>query len=113
MLPGPVDWNGCMPKPTDHCRLKVKFSQDQFMLVCLQDGAEVRVEGFGLPLTNTSHPSEDWNLRNKPIVGNTTLVDIIQQRHSTFVVGSPDRVTDEPWSETQMPPFSVPIYLRA
>ncbi|EEU35956.1 uncharacterized protein NECHADRAFT_49645, partial [Fusarium vanettenii 77-13-4] len=75
-----------------------------FVQVWLQDGSEVGVEGYGLPFSNPSHPSEGWLNRLEPIVGDKTLVDIIDQRHFTFVVHKPCDVLRRDWHENEMPP---------
>ncbi|KAI8713767.1 hypothetical protein NCS52_01222200 [Fusarium sp. LHS14.1] len=75
-----------------------------FVQVWLQDGSEVGVEGYGLPFSNPGHPSEGWLNRLEPIVEGKTLVDIIDQRHFTFVVHKPCDVLRRDWHENEMPP---------
>lgn len=44
---------------------------------------------FGLPYFNDGHVSEEWLLRNKAIIGTTTLLDILKQKRFRFVVSTP------------------------
>ncbi|RSM00399.1 hypothetical protein CEP52_009151 [Fusarium oligoseptatum] len=77
--------------------------------VSLQPGSEVTVEGYGLPLANPGHPSEGWLNKLEPIVGDKTLVNILEQREFTFVVHKPSDVLRRDWNEDQLPPpFSYP-----
>lgn len=77
--------------------------------VSLHPGSEVAVEGYGLPFANPDHPREGWLNRLEPIVGDKTLVDILNQRDFTFIVHKPSDVLRRDWNEDQLPPpFSYP-----
>ncbi|KAH8894849.1 hypothetical protein GQ53DRAFT_820525 [Thozetella sp. PMI_491] len=54
--------------------------------VDLQSGADVSVEGFGLPFANTSHPSNGWINEAVPIIADVTLVGLLRQRSFVFVI---------------------------
>lgn len=108
-----VDRQGSyQPIPTTALRLNVKFPRDlayfdfepidgsrreliakpagdmSVVKVCLKEGAEVDVKGFGLPFANPGHPAEAWLEYPElaPVVGTKTLLSILLQRQFTFIV---------------------------
>ena len=46
----------------------------------LHPGAEFKIEGYGMPFANPGHPSHMWINHEARIVGDLTLVDLLQQR---------------------------------
>ncbi|KAL6407075.1 hypothetical protein AUP68_09901 [Ilyonectria robusta] len=100
------------PIPTTALRLSVEFPRDlayfefepiddgrreliakpvgemSVVKVYLKEGAEVDVEGFGLPFANPGHPAEAWLEYPDiaPVVGTKTLLSILLQRQFTFIV---------------------------
>ncbi|KAK0756460.1 hypothetical protein N5P37_010932 [Trichoderma harzianum] len=76
--------------------------------VYLKEGTYVTVKGFGIPFYHLDHPSDGWINHNEPIVGDMTLVDIIEQRKFSFVVASGDRVLEKYWSQELPGPFRYP-----
>ncbi|KAK4149095.1 P-loop containing nucleoside triphosphate hydrolase protein [Chaetomidium leptoderma] len=78
--------------------------------VRFNDGAQVKVDGFGMPFKNQEDPDvEGWINRNEPIVEGITLLDFLAQRTFCFVfVASPSTMAKE-WDDTRLPPpFSYP-----
>ncbi|KAK4150791.1 P-loop containing nucleoside triphosphate hydrolase protein [Chaetomidium leptoderma] len=78
--------------------------------VRLLEGAQVKVDGFGMPFANFENPEvERWVNGNEPIVAGTTLLDLVQKTEfHVLVLESPVDVQRK-WSEEHLPPpFSYP-----
>ena len=52
----------------------------------LHPGAEFKIEGYGMPFANPGLPSHAWVNDEAPIVGNLTLLDLLQQRRLVLFV---------------------------
>lgn len=76
--------------------------------VHLKDGSRVKVLGFGKPFAHPGNPSDGWLRHQKPIIGQRTLVDIIQQRDFVFIVAGPRDKLEATWNSPLPPPFSYP-----
>ncbi|KAK3327407.1 putative DNA helicase [Cercophora scortea] len=131
-LDGAID-NG-ISMPSRQHRINIKFPRDGFMRVIrpidddatkarfpafkknlsllkiiLEDGAQVKVDGFGMPFANPGHPREGWLIRGDPVVDNFTLLDILQQRTFFVVAEGKSDYLNAAWSEDALPPpFSYP-----
>ncbi|KAM0299777.1 hypothetical protein ACHAPM_007003 [Fusarium culmorum] len=109
-----VDYRLRTPVPCKFRRLVVKFPREvevtfrvateegisklpegkasmSWVEVVLKKGAKVSVEGFGLPYANVNHPAHEWlqHPDSAPVVGDKTLLDILQQEKFTFIVSEP------------------------
>lgn len=77
--------------------------------VCLDGNTDVVVEGFPMPFANPGHISEDWLLNFKLIVGQHTLLDILQHDRFTFIVPQFKDVVEAQFYEAKLPPpFAYP-----
>ncbi|KAL6798046.1 P-loop containing nucleoside triphosphate hydrolase protein [Trichoderma sp. SZMC 28012] len=76
--------------------------------VYLREGTRVMVKGYGKPFANPDHPSHGWMNQNEPVVGDSTLVDILEQRNFSFVVVTGDLVLAKHWSQELPGPFRYP-----
>ncbi|KAL6699417.1 P-loop containing nucleoside triphosphate hydrolase protein [Trichoderma pleuroticola] len=88
--------------------------------VYLKEGTRVVVKGYGKPFANYGHPSHGWMNHNEPIVGNSTLIDIIEQRNFSFVLPGPFRYPygeEHSWSleryDEQLPRNRGPQFVPA
>ncbi len=74
------------------------------------DTAEVTVDGFGRPFANAGDVEvEGWVNDGKPILGNHTLVDLLQAKDFFVVVAFNAKDTEKEWDEARMPPsFAYP-----
>ncbi|KAI5464674.1 hypothetical protein BGZ63DRAFT_451852 [Mariannaea sp. PMI_226] len=102
----------CQILPLTDCpRLLARFpgakTNSSVVKVALREGFS-EVEGFGLPFANPGHPSEAWLNHNGPIVGTTTLLDIVEQREFTFVVFYPTVQLGRDWAQGDLKSFSYP-----
>ncbi|KAH7161858.1 putative DNA helicase [Dactylonectria macrodidyma] len=123
------------PQQTDKLRIMVRFPRGKFSRtvspldechfhrfpgskrgltvvdVSIEGGAEVEVDGFGLPFANSGHPSQAW-LRHPAttaVVSDYTLLDVIQQRSFTFVVDHDPTDVPRSWNPAfYPPPFTLP-----
>jgi hypothetical protein len=74
--------------------------------VTLEKYAPVSVQGFGMPYSNPGHPAEDW-LRypaSTTVMGGLTLLDIIQQRHFSFLAARIESNMATRWSVASLAP---------
>ncbi|RBA17465.1 hypothetical protein FPRO05_02189 [Fusarium proliferatum] len=74
--------------------------------VFLGNNAPVSVQGFGMPYSNPGHPAEDW-LRytaSTTVIGGLSLLDIIQQRHFSFLAAQPEKTMMARWSVASLAP---------
>ncbi|KAF5539312.1 DNA helicase [Fusarium napiforme] len=74
--------------------------------VVLGKDAQVSVQGFGMPYSNPGHPAEDW-LRypaSTTVMGGLTLLDIIQQRHFSFLAARIESAMATRWSVASLAP---------
>ncbi|KAH7205902.1 hypothetical protein DER44DRAFT_884002 [Fusarium oxysporum] len=74
--------------------------------VFLGKNAEVSVKGFGMPYSNPGHPAEGW-LRSPDsttVLDGMCLLDIIRQRHFSFLVVHPEKVLMAKWSVASLAP---------
>ncbi|KAH8667822.1 AAA domain-containing protein [Ilyonectria robusta] len=78
--------------------------------VFINDGAEVTVEGLGMPFANSDHPEiEGWLNRFEPVANGMTLIDVFNQRNFTIVVDHGEEYFVKHWNEANLrPPFSYP-----
>ncbi|KAF9768906.1 hypothetical protein IL306_013754 [Fusarium sp. DS 682] len=74
--------------------------------VVLGKDAEVFVKGFGMPYANPGHPADDWlhSPDSAPVLDEMTLLDIIQQRHFSFLVNRLDKALESKWSVASLAP---------
>lgn len=94
-----------------HARFPSKTSEPQACLldVCLSETADVKVEGFGMPFSHPGHISEDLLINLRPIVGQQSLVDIINHKRFTFIVCATKEIMEKEWNEALLPqPFKYP-----
>jgi hypothetical protein len=73
----------------------------------LHTGAEPKVEGYGKPFANPGHPSHAWINGGAPIIGDLSLLDMLQQRSFVFFVNDVGKYMT-PKFATMPPPFSYP-----
>ncbi|KAJ0149822.1 Uncharacterized protein HZ326_7606 [Fusarium oxysporum f. sp. albedinis] len=74
--------------------------------VFLGKNAQVSVKGFGMPYSNPGHPAEGW-LRSPDsttVLDGMCLLDIIRQRHFSFLVVHPEKVLMAKWSVASLAP---------
>ncbi|SCV38782.1 uncharacterized protein FFFS_05971 [Fusarium fujikuroi] len=59
--------------------------------VTLKKGAEISVEGFGLPFANASHPAHEWfqHPDSAHVIGGKTLLGLLQQERFSFIASDP------------------------
>lgn len=76
----------------------------------LAAGANIQVDGFGMPYANPEDPdAEGWVNGNMPIVPGITLLGFLQSRTFRFLVPVFPSVIDKVWCEKALPaPFSYP-----
>jgi hypothetical protein len=76
----------------------------------LLEGAQVAIDGFGLPFANAGNPDvEGWVNDNTPMAGGTTLLELVQRREFHPVVSESCVELRKKWSEDHLsPPFSYP-----
>lgn len=74
----------------------------------LRNGSKLEVIGFDMPFSNPGHSSEGWLLRNQPIVGQRTLMDILNMRNFVFVAGRPMDALAKRWDTPLPAPFRYP-----
>lgn len=100
--------SGLLPKSA---RRRFPSAKNDLLLldIFINDGAEVTVEGLGMPFANSDHPEiEGWLNRFEPVANEMTLIDIFNQRDFTIVVDAEERISDM-WNEANLPPpFSYP-----
>lgn len=99
----PAHLQTCFPSKTSEpeaCLLRIS----------VDDEADVKVHGFAMPFANPGHISEDWLLRFKPIVGQHTLLDILQSKSFVFIVPKFRKIVEKHWDGSLLPPeFSYPF----
>lgn len=74
--------------------------------VVLGTDASVYVKRFGIPYSNPGHPAEAW-LRSPdtaPVLAGLSLLDILQQRHFSFLARKMDTTMMSNWSVTSLAP---------
>ncbi|KAG5747292.1 hypothetical protein H9Q69_002496 [Fusarium xylarioides] len=74
--------------------------------VILGKDTSVSVQGFGNPYSNPGHPAEDW-LRypaSTTVMGGLSLLDIIQQRHFSFLAARIEKLMATRWSIASLAP---------
>ena len=78
--------------------------------VRLAEGAQVRVDGFGMPFKNPQDSEvEGWVNHNTPIIHGMTLVDFLRRREYHFVVPMSTINLAKEWGDdVLLPPFSYP-----
>lgn len=76
--------------------------------VHLKEGTHVTVKGYGNPFDHPDHPSDRWINHNEPVVGDMTLIDVIELRNFSFVIALGDRVLEKHWSQQLPGPFRYP-----
>ena len=74
----------------------------------LHPGAEFKIEGYGMPFANPGHPSHTWINHEAPIVGDLTLVDLLQQRRLVLFVNGTEAYLTWKLDQTLPQPFSYP-----
>ncbi|CCT63610.1 uncharacterized protein FFUJ_05242 [Fusarium fujikuroi IMI 58289] len=77
-----------------------------WVVVFLGNNASVSVQGFGIPYSNPGHPAEDW-LRytaSTTVIGGLSFLDIIQQRHFSFLATQPEKTMMARWSVASLAP---------
>ncbi|KAF4442135.1 hypothetical protein FACUT_2243 [Fusarium acutatum] len=74
--------------------------------VILGNNASVSVQGFGMPYSNPGHPAEDWlrSPASTTVMGGLSLLDIIQQRHFSFLAAQPEKTMMARWSVASLAP---------
>ncbi|KAL7759722.1 hypothetical protein ACKLNR_009812 [Fusarium oxysporum f. sp. zingiberi] len=123
-----VDYQSRSPIPCGFRRLKVKFPHEieisfraatqeeisklpkakktmSWVEVTLKKGAEVFVEGFGLPYANASHPAHEWlqHPDSAHVIGGKTLLGLLQQEHFSFIVSDPHPALQDKMDVASLP----------
>ncbi|KAK0717371.1 hypothetical protein B0T26DRAFT_295410 [Lasiosphaeria miniovina] len=76
--------------------------------VTIAADADATITGFGTPFRNTQDPKVDrWVNDNAPIVGDTTLLDILTSKEFTLVVHQAPNTLTHQW-QTLQAPFEYP-----
>ncbi|KAK9435854.1 hypothetical protein VB005_10657 [Metarhizium brunneum] len=77
--------------------------------VILKDGAQVIVEGYGMPYANRGHIADKWLHENTPIINDVTLTGLLAQRNYYFIVASENNKLSQDWNFDVLPrPFRYP-----
>ncbi len=75
----------------------------------LQPGADVTIEGFGMPFSNRGHPSDDWINKGTPIVADLTVLELLRRRTFVFLVNQHPEPLESDLDEKFLPPaFAYP-----
>ncbi|CAI6027988.1 unnamed protein product [Clonostachys chloroleuca] len=69
---------------------------------------DIRIEGLGMPYSNSRHRCADW-LRGMPVAGNLTLLDILKSPEQSFIVNfKPEPMQKELNPDVWPAPFEYP-----
>ncbi|KAF5530991.1 DNA helicase [Fusarium mexicanum] len=123
-----IDFQSRSPVPCEFRRLRVKFPREievsfrsatqeeisklpktkeamSWIEITLNKGAEISVEGFGLPFANASHPAHEWfqHPDSAHVIGGKTLLGLLQQERFSFIASDP-----HPALEVKMDVPSIP-----
>ncbi|KAF7559871.1 hypothetical protein G7046_g4292 [Stylonectria norvegica] len=96
----PVDENLRQKVPKARTAMRVTFKAD----------AQVFVEGFGMPFENRDNPVyEEWLNRNGSVVGEYTLLNILQQKEFFIAVNDEQKALDKRMRASEsVPSFAYP-----
>lgn len=122
--------------PTDHHRITAKFPRGAYQVsiedappsvasrfpnaknaqrgltlvtVKLNDGADVTVDGFGMPFHSADIEIDGWVNDNNVIAGGLNIIGLLQQRTFFLVVPLPRSDVEKEMDEGRLPPpFSYP-----
>lgn len=77
--------------------------------IILKDGAQVIVEGYGMPYANRGHIADKWLHENTPIINDVTLTGLLAQKSYYFIVASENNKLIQDWNFDVLPrPFRYP-----
>lgn len=93
--------------PGRNTSLPVALSSQKALTLVEIEHSGVTVYNFGMPFYNPGHASEDWLLRNEPIVGTATLMHILKQQSFRFVVPAAFDLVRNRLNPDRLPPPRV------